>query len=43
MACSASPPKENRNVAVDSNVRESGNIDGDLEKSYLFCLTVCLP
>ena len=33
----------NRDVAVDGNVRESGDVGGGLGKSYLFCLTACPP
>ncbi|CAN6989813.1 unnamed protein product [Brassica rapa subsp. trilocularis] len=33
----------NRDVAVDGNVRESGDVDGNSRKSYLFCLTACPP
>ncbi|CAN6989827.1 unnamed protein product [Brassica rapa subsp. trilocularis] len=33
----------NRDVAVDGNVRESGDVGGNSEKSYLFCLTACPP
>ncbi|CAN6973134.1 unnamed protein product, partial [Brassica rapa subsp. trilocularis] len=31
----------NRDVAVDGNVRESGDVSGNSGKSYLFCLTAC--
>ncbi|CAN7111011.1 unnamed protein product [Brassica rapa subsp. narinosa] len=34
---------QNRDVAVDSNVMESGDIGGNSGKSYLFCLTACPP
>ncbi|CAN6989987.1 unnamed protein product [Brassica rapa subsp. trilocularis] len=33
----------NRDVAVDGNVRESGDVGGNSGKSYLFCLTACPP
>ncbi|CAN7022685.1 unnamed protein product [Brassica rapa subsp. trilocularis] len=33
----------NRDVAVDGNVRESGDVGGNSRKSYLFCLTACPP
>ncbi|CAA7024912.1 unnamed protein product [Microthlaspi erraticum] len=33
----------NRDVAVDGNVRESGDVGGGPRKSYLFCLTACPP
>ncbi|CAG7862909.1 unnamed protein product [Brassica rapa] len=33
----------NRNVAVDGNVRESGDVGRNSGKSYLFCLTACPP
>ncbi|CAN6998544.1 unnamed protein product [Brassica rapa subsp. trilocularis] len=33
----------NRVVAVDGNVRESGDVGGNSGKSYLFCLTACPP
>jgi hypothetical protein len=28
-------------VAVDGNIRKSGDGGGGLEKSFLFCITVC--
>ncbi|CAN6973038.1 unnamed protein product [Brassica rapa subsp. trilocularis] len=34
---------QNRDVAVDGNVRESGDVGGNSGKSYLFCLTACPP
>ncbi|CAN7022437.1 unnamed protein product [Brassica rapa subsp. trilocularis] len=34
---------QNRDVAVDGNVRESGDVGGNSGKSYLFCLTTCPP
>ncbi|CAN6871602.1 unnamed protein product [Brassica oleracea] len=33
----------NRDVVVDDNVRESGDVGGNSGKSYLFCLTACPP
>ncbi|CAN7088314.1 unnamed protein product, partial [Brassica rapa subsp. narinosa] len=33
----------NQDVAVDGNVRESGDVGGNSGKSYLFCLTACPP
>ncbi|CAN7093125.1 unnamed protein product [Brassica rapa subsp. narinosa] len=33
----------NRDVVVDGNVRESGDVGGNSGKSYLFCLTACRP
>ncbi|CAF2098338.1 unnamed protein product, partial [Brassica napus] len=33
----------NRDVAVDGNVRKSGDVGGNSGKSYLFCLTACPP
>ncbi|CAN6973130.1 unnamed protein product [Brassica rapa subsp. trilocularis] len=33
----------NLDVAVDGNVRESGDVGGNSGKSYLFCLTACPP
>ncbi|CAN6967505.1 unnamed protein product, partial [Brassica rapa subsp. trilocularis] len=33
----------NRDVAVDGNVKESGDVGGNSGKSYLFCLTACPP
>ncbi|WZZ63552.1 hypothetical protein YC2023_074922 [Brassica napus] len=33
----------NRDVAVNGNVRESGDVGGNSGKSYLFCLTACPP
>ncbi|RAL49605.1 hypothetical protein DM860_018051 [Cuscuta australis] len=33
----------NWDVAVDGNVRDSGDVGGGPEKSYLFCLTTCPP
>ncbi|RAL49580.1 hypothetical protein DM860_017926 [Cuscuta australis] len=33
----------NRDVAVDGNVRDSGDVGGGPGKSYLFCLTTCPP
>ncbi|CAN6973242.1 unnamed protein product [Brassica rapa subsp. trilocularis] len=34
---------QNRDVAVDGNVRESEDVGGNSGKSYLFCLTACPP
>ncbi|WZY99846.1 hypothetical protein YC2023_072175 [Brassica napus] len=34
---------QNRDMAVDGNVRKSGDVGGNSEKSYLFCLTACPP
>ncbi|CAN7111038.1 unnamed protein product [Brassica rapa subsp. narinosa] len=34
---------QNWDVAVDGNVRESGDVGGNSGKSYLFCLTACPP
>ncbi|CAN6967525.1 unnamed protein product [Brassica rapa subsp. trilocularis] len=34
---------QNRDVVVDGNVRESGDVGGNSGKSYLFCLTACPP
>ncbi|CAN7088838.1 unnamed protein product [Brassica rapa subsp. narinosa] len=33
----------NRDVAVNGNVRESGDVGGNSGKSYLFCITACPP
>ncbi|RAL48029.1 hypothetical protein DM860_017806 [Cuscuta australis] len=33
----------NRDVAVDGNVRDSGDVGGGPGRSYLFCLTTCPP
>ncbi|WZY93913.1 hypothetical protein YC2023_066242 [Brassica napus] len=33
----------NWDVAVDGNVRKSGDVGGNSGKSYLFCLTTCPP
>ncbi|RAL48037.1 hypothetical protein DM860_017814 [Cuscuta australis] len=33
----------NREVAVDGNVSDSGDVGGGPGKSYLFCLTTCPP
>ncbi|CAN6973552.1 unnamed protein product [Brassica rapa subsp. trilocularis] len=33
----------NRDVAVDGNVREFGDVGGNSGKSYIFCLTACPP
>ncbi|KAG2250140.1 hypothetical protein Bca52824_080276 [Brassica carinata] len=34
---------QNQDVAVDGNVRESGDVGGNSGKSYRFCLTACPP
>ncbi|CAN7105396.1 unnamed protein product [Brassica rapa subsp. narinosa] len=34
---------QNRDVAVDGNVRKSGDVGENSGKSYLFCLTACPP
>ncbi|CAN6974176.1 unnamed protein product [Brassica rapa subsp. trilocularis] len=34
---------QNRDVAVDDNIRKSGDVSGNFRKSYLFCLTACPP
>ncbi|WZZ15113.1 hypothetical protein YC2023_108202 [Brassica napus] len=34
---------QNRDVAVDGNVRKSRDVGGNSGKSYLFCLTSCPP
>ncbi|CAN6967748.1 unnamed protein product, partial [Brassica rapa subsp. trilocularis] len=34
---------QNRDVAVNGNFRETGDVGGNSGKSYLFCLTACPP